>query len=146
MTSQLMTLSSDFKEKNGLHCLARARTSMKNTKETVYHCYNSCEMFSQFDVSFTYYIPFIRFLPFSLQELKISLVMTWPRHCCQPSFHKSCETAIYKGGGMCNSIIFRISSRKPICLIYFVMIRRIRDLTSDEMRVDFIPRFNVASN
>ena len=27
-------------------------TNMKNTKETVYNCYNSCEMFSQFDVSF----------------------------------------------------------------------------------------------
>ena len=25
---------------------------MKNTKETVYNCYNSCEMFFQFDVSF----------------------------------------------------------------------------------------------
>ena len=48
-TTQLMTLSSGFKEKNGFHCLARARTNKKNTKETVYHCYNSCEMFSQFD-------------------------------------------------------------------------------------------------
>ena len=48
-TSQLMTSSSGFKEKNGFHCLARARTNKKNTKETVYHCYNSCEMFSQFD-------------------------------------------------------------------------------------------------
>ena len=51
-TTQLMTLSSGFKEKNGFHCLARARTNMKNAKETVYHCYNCCEMFSQFDVSF----------------------------------------------------------------------------------------------
>ena len=25
---------------------------MKNTKKTVYHCYNTCEMFVQFDVSF----------------------------------------------------------------------------------------------
>ena len=25
---------------------------VKNTKETVYNCYNSCEMFFQFDVSF----------------------------------------------------------------------------------------------
>ena len=48
MTSQFMTSSSGFKEKNGLHCLARARPNMKNTNETVYHCYNYCEMFSQF--------------------------------------------------------------------------------------------------
>ena len=41
-----------FKEKNGWRCLARARTNMQNTKETVSHCYNSCEMFAQFDVSF----------------------------------------------------------------------------------------------
>ena len=44
-----MTSSSGFKEKNDCYCLARARKNMKNTKETVYHCYNSCEMFSQFD-------------------------------------------------------------------------------------------------
>ena len=31
---------------------SRAKTNMKNTKQTVYHCYNSCEMFSQFDVNF----------------------------------------------------------------------------------------------
>ena len=36
MTSQLMKSSSSFKEKNGWHCLARARTDMKITKETVY--------------------------------------------------------------------------------------------------------------
>ena len=52
MTSQLMTLSSGFKEKNGFYCLARARKNMKNTKDTVYHCHNCCEMFSQFDVCF----------------------------------------------------------------------------------------------
>ena len=46
---QLMTSSSGFKDKNGLHRLARARTNMKNTKEIVYHCYNSCGMFAQFD-------------------------------------------------------------------------------------------------
>ena len=39
MTSQLMAASNDFKEKNGLHCVARAKKNMKNTKETVYHCY-----------------------------------------------------------------------------------------------------------
>ena len=43
-----MTSSSGFKEKNAFHCLAGARTNMKNTKEIVHHCYNSCEMFVQF--------------------------------------------------------------------------------------------------
>ena len=53
MTSQFMTSLSGFKEKNGWRCLARARTNKKkNTKETVYPYYNSCEMFAQFDVSF----------------------------------------------------------------------------------------------
>ena len=47
-----MTSSSGFKEKKSWHCLPRARMNMKNTKETVYHCDNSCEMFVQFDVSF----------------------------------------------------------------------------------------------
>ena len=42
-----------FKEKNCWRCLARARTNVKNTKETVYHCYSSCETFVQFDVSFS---------------------------------------------------------------------------------------------
>ena len=51
---------SGFKRENDLHCLARARTNMKNTKETVYHCYNSCEMLAQFD------------------ELLISLLITSP--------------------------------------------------------------------
>ena len=53
MMSQLMTSSSSFKERNGWACLARARTNMKNTKDTVYRCYNSCEMFVQFVVSFS---------------------------------------------------------------------------------------------
>ena len=52
MMSKVMTSSSSFKEKNGCRCLARARTNMKNKKETVYHCFNFCEMFAQFDVSF----------------------------------------------------------------------------------------------
>ena len=36
----------NFKKKNGWCCLTRARTDIKITKETVYHCYSSCEMFS----------------------------------------------------------------------------------------------------
>ena len=58
-----MTSSSGFKEKNDCYCLARARKNMKNTKETVYHCYNSCEMFSQSDVSFSYLIYLLHSLP-----------------------------------------------------------------------------------
>ena len=42
-----------FKEKNSWRCLVKARTNMKNTKETVYHCHSSCETFVQFDVSFS---------------------------------------------------------------------------------------------
>ena len=72
MTSQLMTLSSNFKEKNGLHCLARARTNMRNTKETVchyvYHYYIivitlvKClpSLMSAFEI-FTYHIPLLVF-------------------------------------------------------------------------------------
>ena len=49
---RLMTSLSGFKEKNGWRCRARAKTDVKITKETVYHCYSSCETFAQFDVSF----------------------------------------------------------------------------------------------
>ena len=57
--------SNGFKEKNGWRCLAIASTSdMKNTKETVYHCYNSWEKFPQFDVSFwAFYLLVITLLP-----------------------------------------------------------------------------------
>ena len=53
MTSLLMISLNGFIEKNSCRCLSRARTNTKNKKETVYHCYNPCEMFSQFDVSFS---------------------------------------------------------------------------------------------
>ena len=52
-----MTSSSNFKEKNDWQCLTRTRMNTKSTEETVYiyiyHCYKSCEMFAQFDASFS---------------------------------------------------------------------------------------------
>ena len=56
MTSQLMSLSSDFKEKNGWRCLAGARTKYEKHKGNCIHCYNLVKYFPSLMWAFQIFI------------------------------------------------------------------------------------------
>ena len=81
MTSLLMTSLSGFKEKNGWRYLARARTNIKNTKETAYHCYT---------------VTLVNFFPLHIwNNYKIGLEEKWPATGWQQWKRKKVEDVQY---------------------------------------------------